>query len=577
MPELSHSQKQAPALKRDRKSSSAASRPPSPARHPILALAEAAGNGGLQRLLQAAKLQPKLSMSQPGDASEREADQVADRVMRMTEPSPPLIQRMCSACEEPVVQRKELPGESVEARIGALEGAGTPLPHDVRGFFGSRMGHDFSSVRVHSGGEAAAAARSVNARAFTVGRNIVFGAGEYAPATTGGQHLLAHELTHVVQQQTGVPALQRQQPAGCPPAGAPAPPPSAPAGRPANTADQIYDPRAVAAAPEQAKQAATSYRSMESKYAARQASVASAITKVDAETAKMKAKDKPDTARITQFESASTLLREMKDRWEREGPLPLWTETLMQQIAKQEASYAAKLKTDGKLGELLANAWARSRQFAVAVGLHQRAQTAFFKKLAEMEVWDPARGVRPCVKSPGETKHPATISDAAVEKIKGGAGKTSGEGFRAEPYNAGESTQPCTIGYGHKIKASESKCKVVSPTKCECEPPWVIDKATAGKLLKQDMAGNVAWIKQNVLVDLTQEQLDALVDIMGHVGHMPAELLRSLHEKMCCDPNAVRKQYLNTALGEEGRPERGPIFQGRREERVWPEAPNPAS
>ena len=485
MPELSHSQKHAPALQRERKGSGSGSRPPSPARHPVLALAEAAGNGGLQRLLQAGKLQPKLSLSQPGDASEREADLVADRVMRMAEPSGgSLIQRMCSGCQEkleapppPVVQRKEHPGETpdppshVESQIGALEGAGTPLPHDVRGFFGSRMGHDFSSVRVHSGGDASAAARSVNARAFTVGRNIVFGAGEYAPATRGGQHLLAHELTHVLQQQTGVPVLQRQQPAGapagCPPPGLPPPPSSA-----GDMASQIYYPKAVAAAPEQAKKAATSYRNMESKYEARQAAVASAITKVEAETATMKAKDKPDTVRITQFEGATAVLKEMKDRWESEGPLPLWTETLMQQIARQEAGYAAKLRKDGKLGELLANAWARSRHFAVAVDLHQRDEAAFSKKLAEMEVWDPAQGVRPCVKSPGETKHPPTISDAAVEKIKGGAGKSSGEGFRAEPYNAGESNQPCTIGYGHKIKPSESKCTVVSATKCECDPPW---------------------------------------------------------------------------------------------------------
>jgi GH24 family phage-related lysozyme (muramidase) len=100
-----------------------------------------------------------------------------------------------------------------------------------------------------------------------------------------------------------------------------------------------------------------------------------------------------------------------------------------------------------------------------------------------------------------------------------------------------------------------------------------MDKKTAGNLLKRDMAGNVAWIKKNVLVDLTQEQLDALVDIMGHVGHMPAELLQSIHQNMCTDPNAVRDQYLKTALGEQGHPEKGPIFKDRREERVWSPCP----
>ena len=73
----------------------------------------------------------------------------------------------------------------------------------MRAFFESRMGHDFSDVRVHTDGEAAEAARSVHAQAYTLGRHVVFGAGQYTPATMDGKRLLAHELTHVVQQRGG--------------------------------------------------------------------------------------------------------------------------------------------------------------------------------------------------------------------------------------------------------------------------------------------------------------------------------------------------------------------------------------
>ncbi len=84
-----------------------------------------------------------------------------------------------------------------------LRAAGRPLEGAVREFMEPRFGHDFSRVRVHTDGGAANAAHAVQARAFTDGRNIVFGNGEYAPATSKGKRLLAHELTHVVQQSNG--------------------------------------------------------------------------------------------------------------------------------------------------------------------------------------------------------------------------------------------------------------------------------------------------------------------------------------------------------------------------------------
>jgi hypothetical protein len=105
-----------------------------------------------------------------------------------------------------VVRRKALPDSSTivdskaQSHILALSGRGQPLPESARNFFEPRFGYDFSQVRVHTDATAAETARALNARAFTVGRDVVFGAGQYAPETSQGKKLLAHELTHVVQQ-----------------------------------------------------------------------------------------------------------------------------------------------------------------------------------------------------------------------------------------------------------------------------------------------------------------------------------------------------------------------------------------
>ena len=82
----------------------------------------------------------------------------------------------------------------------AIESEGSPLPGQTRQFMESRFGHDFSQVRVHTDERAVESAEEVNALAYTVGQDVVFGQGQYAPETTAGRGLLAHELTHVVQQ-----------------------------------------------------------------------------------------------------------------------------------------------------------------------------------------------------------------------------------------------------------------------------------------------------------------------------------------------------------------------------------------
>jgi hypothetical protein len=98
-----------------------------------------------------------------------------------------------------------------EAGIAVPESGGQPLLGPLQAFFASRMGHDFSGVRVHTDAQAASSAQALNAKAYTAGHNIVFAAGQYAPENPAGKKLLAHELTHVVQNRRGegAPTLRR--------------------------------------------------------------------------------------------------------------------------------------------------------------------------------------------------------------------------------------------------------------------------------------------------------------------------------------------------------------------------------
>ncbi len=204
-------------------------------------------------------IQTKLTIGQPGDKYEQEADSVADRVMAMSEPAQvqreelaeeeedlqmkplagtisPLVQREALPEEEEEelqmksldnsIQREALPEEeeeelqmkesptsnppaattSLEDRLSSSKGGGSPLSDDVRSFMEPRFGADFSGVRVHTGSDAVQMNQDVNAQAFAHGQDVYFGAGK-AP---GKDALTAHELTHVVQQ-TGVMEFQRKE------------------------------------------------------------------------------------------------------------------------------------------------------------------------------------------------------------------------------------------------------------------------------------------------------------------------------------------------------------------------------
>jgi hypothetical protein len=160
-------------------------------------------------------LQTKLTVNRPGDRYEQEADRVAERVMRMTIPAKadtqtPQLQRACPRCpkeEEKIVRRQAESGGTpnvtpeLESRLQSLRGGGQPLPPSVRNFFEPRFGQDFSQVRIYTDIKAANLATTLQAIAFTRGRHIVFNRGIFSPNTSTGKRILAHELTHVVQQR----------------------------------------------------------------------------------------------------------------------------------------------------------------------------------------------------------------------------------------------------------------------------------------------------------------------------------------------------------------------------------------
>jgi hypothetical protein len=146
-------------------------------------------------------LQAHLNVSQPGDLFEAEADRIADHVMRtpdrVTHAAAPSLQRQAvtatAAASEGVAGAPPVVQE-------VLNSPGQQLDAQTRLFMETRFGHDFGRVRVHADARADASTRAVDALAYTVGRSIVFAEGQYAPGTSRGRRLLAHELTHVLQQ-----------------------------------------------------------------------------------------------------------------------------------------------------------------------------------------------------------------------------------------------------------------------------------------------------------------------------------------------------------------------------------------
>ena len=167
-------------------------------------------------------IQPKLTVNTPGDIYEQEADAMADRVMRMSsnEAAKPItgligasLQRKCAHCEEedkrrkPVMRKTEAGNSgmnvssSFAASLNASKGGGSPLPQATKNLMENAFSTDFSSVKIHTDSQASELSSGINAMAFTTGNDIYFNQGQYHPGSDEGKQLLAHELTHVIQQK----------------------------------------------------------------------------------------------------------------------------------------------------------------------------------------------------------------------------------------------------------------------------------------------------------------------------------------------------------------------------------------
>lgn len=151
-------------------------------------------------------LQRKLTVGAADDPFEREADRVAERVLSAPAPgpheqAPPAVRRQAVTPVGPASGGTAF--DAPAAVHEALDSPGRPLDAQTRSFMESRFGHDFGRVRVHTDDRAAESASAVGASAYTVGSDVVFARGSYAPSTTEGRRLLAHELTHVLQQSGG--------------------------------------------------------------------------------------------------------------------------------------------------------------------------------------------------------------------------------------------------------------------------------------------------------------------------------------------------------------------------------------
>ncbi len=178
-----------------------------------------------------ARIQPKLRVNEPGDKYEQEADAMAEKVMRMTNRDAPKlsgtttsvigksIQRKCAKCEEEEkrkLMRKESPGgfastsvmPSVSSMILSSVGKGQAMDTPRKTLMERAFNKDFSNVRVHTGGAAAEMSDAIQARAFTFGHDIFFNREQYSNSREG-KRLLAHELTHVLQQDQTKQLVQR--------------------------------------------------------------------------------------------------------------------------------------------------------------------------------------------------------------------------------------------------------------------------------------------------------------------------------------------------------------------------------
>lgn len=494
------------------------------------------------------------------------------------------------------------PGKIPPSVDNVLQSKGRPLDASARAVFEPRLGRSLDDVRIHDDERADASARGVRAKAYTVGSDIVFRRGMFAPGTSEGEQLLAHELAHVAErapsqaQATSQRMIQRQpeeeekdETAGRM---------SEEAGRHAmetitlTTTQQNAewlgqrefspnDPRVEQAAPAETKAARAAFEGL----APAQERALSAIppARAEMEQEQLRIADKPEKDREAseiQFLDHVPGARSALEEFTALEPMDILLKEEGIQMSEDRVKRAADaLSALSKLSSVSGAKRAISA-YGKALAAYRSSKAALRKALQAKGILGNDGNILPCVKT--ESTHPKGVSPAHVEKIK------KGEGFAPLPYKALEGV--CTIGYGHQTgrplcpgpdePPSEKPCcspggppvSVGTQTMegCTCSPPMAWDEAKATRQLESDINTQGKYIKNHVMVDLDQAHFDALVDLSGHVGSLPVEFLETIHRYACTDDAKVRDAYLNTALTIKDHPEKGPVFKPRREERVWP-------
>ena len=187
-----------------------------------------------EHFFEASTIQPKLEIGEPDDPFEKQADRVADSVIQKKDSDvqlqqmeedelqmkrEPILQRKCKECEEKESLQKKAKNsvspdktsnKSINQKLQLSRGTVHQLTQPVQKEMNGKIGADFANVNIHTDSNAAEMSRSLGARAFTHGSDIYFNSGEYNPSTKDGKHLLAHELTHVVQQGKAGKRIQRE-------------------------------------------------------------------------------------------------------------------------------------------------------------------------------------------------------------------------------------------------------------------------------------------------------------------------------------------------------------------------------
>jgi hypothetical protein len=168
----------------------------------ISRLQRSLGNQGFQKFLKNNNIQAKLNISQPNDKYEKEADEMADKVVKMSKSQ---IQQQNEEKEKFFQPKESEEGLQLDntfvSQLSSAKSEGESMNHQERAYFEPRFGIDFSDVYIHRGSKTQQLTKSINAQAFTQGNHIYFAQGKYNIQSNKGKHLIAHELTHTIQQK----------------------------------------------------------------------------------------------------------------------------------------------------------------------------------------------------------------------------------------------------------------------------------------------------------------------------------------------------------------------------------------